>query len=358
MSAVNLPDSLREIIELSPTRQALDDYLAGKGPRFISNVFSSSLSAPAAQREYDLFPVPVLPDAIGDDLLPIAPPPPPHWLMDTRSISAGTTIVRLEPPPPHWLMDTTRPSEGTVAFVRSDVAREDAQARCAERLRLVDALCTGLAIEWQHTLALYRGEIQPETWPWKKLYLVPSQIKQPSAELITELAHDLQAHHLLLLTARHELGYLHSKVNNWCARGGVDPDDKALGQADLARIAARTRAATRYQTAPAVDQYRGPRADAPAIAYSVADGLPHLYQQFYRWWEDVYDAVTAPRRCRQCQQLLDISAGPGRPNEFCSEACSKLFRKEYKAANARDSRRKRAEAVEARLANDKRKRGQ
>jgi len=167
---------------------------------------------------------------------------------------------------------------------------------------------------------------------YRYLHLVPNLAPLPSMDFINNLREKCLTHHLFLLTARHEIGYLYHKVLEWCGEasriGKWEQVPYGLGSGDLGLLAARARGYRDCITAVAGGEYRQDRTDAPKRQLRPDSDLAGLYELFLEWYEKVYLIVARARICKLdgCTNLLAPYNGIGRPQEFCCPEHGKIYR--------------------------------
>lgn len=203
----------------------------------------------------------------------------------------------------------------------------------------VEHLCVGIAGLWKVAFDYFSAPAphpcprlspsfrcddpsQHDAWA---LHLEP-HVSLPDQSLIEQLTRDCQTLHLLLLTARHELGYIYSKAQEWRLRahdrGYPAGDDLFLHTYDWMLLAARARG-HRYITAvpgpTEIDGQREQRGDVPVERFLPVSNLTLLYWQMEQWCKQVYATTVKIAKCERCHAPLPASKGPGRPPKYCED---------------------------------------
>lgn len=289
------------LFSLKPTQEELERYThrmplpaeapAGADRWFtISNIFASPTDAPRMRKSYD-------------------------WIRSGCLANAeGTALLTI------WADDVDECPESE---------RRDYQRHKQDVWRV----CSDLCLVWEAALDTYEGgEAAPEL-DRARLHLEP-HVSLPSPELIRALYAVYNTWSLLLITARHELGYLYRKVEDWHKQACTLPElsmdilPACLDHWDLGLLSARTRGYLFVEpghadSAVRAADYLAPirRTDAPCRRLSPDSSLAMLYWHFRNWYEYVYYATVNARKCnsRGCPRLAKGWGGVGPVPSLCGE---------------------------------------
>ncbi len=242
-----LPDEVDQLINVLPTRAALDAYLGSPRKRTdrprITNVFASPKGTPAIRAAYDLC------DHLAD------------W-RDELLLPSGLTADRL---------DDVGPAE------RQKIEELD-------YYRTMN--CNALFQEWACALAGYEGMARDPHWSQARLYLEPFHRPLPTLDVLSKLCAQQAILHLILLTARHELGYLLEKARageQWRLPAGGDLGGQGLSRDDLALLDARIRGHY-YQNGREVGRDKAEACPAaPGLVFAPASDLANAYKLMRDW---------------------------------------------------------------------------
>jgi hypothetical protein len=344
------------------TEENLDAYLKGEGgpdgahaaPFSVRNVFTGS---PESHNEHDLawrdYPVSLNGRGGGDllcwDIIPNAPHgyrmvvdhcDPGHGQGSDPSVKVMHSIPAsssAEPADPYWL---------------------DYLALHTQHNHDVGQLCDLIGQRWETAHALYNGDMQPQGDKYREsLYLIPT-CQLPSQQLMQKLVKERRTHHLLLLTARHELGHFCLLVEQWWdatqeARRtlGVLPD--GVDKAERGRLVARARLQEHATTGPAQNGRMDLRTDLPQREFQPDSDLQELYKLALDWYEqEVFLLAAQIRVCGNegCRKALPEHKERGRPIVYCSAACADDGRRKQNARYAkayRDEKKRKRERADA-----------
>ncbi len=339
-SLPSLHPDLQWLINMEPTVENLEDYYLGACPPWvpagthadfltISNVFACSYGAPFEQALYDIF---------VDALYAGYRSPRREFYTDEERIKL--TIA---------LLDQRYPQKSHAE--RREMAEKSLIERKDTSIAVTIACSLILVNYWKETLQQYNSPPKPldlslirnpeEEWSlyYDKMdppVLVPMVLFQPHVSLptldvIEALASEAATESLMILTARHELGYLYRKVQQWHnVASKLDRWEhvpNGLSSKDLGLLAARARGYSSYTVGPAGGEYRQDRVDAPTRRLLPESDLAALYGHFIGWYEEVYPLVTRARTCKLegCTALLPPYSGSGRPQEFCCAEHRRIY---------------------------------
>ncbi len=165
------------------------------------------------------------------------------------------------------------------------------------------------------------------------LFLHPRLDSLPARPLIDELYNDRAWANLVLLTARHELGWYYLKVKTWhtTAQGLSDLSDTSLGVClaadELEELSMRTHGYYYYKLTATdstdVEYHDLPpveRRDAPRQVFSAASDVARLYYLLTQWYLKTYNQTVRAPRCTWeggCQNLLPKYTGHGARPQLC-----------------------------------------
>jgi len=324
MSTPSLPDvppDIAWLITMEPTRDALDVYLdppytlpvaapprAHRRPFTVSHLWAARPTAPAYVQAHAL----TIDnervwgwgaaDVSGDDLVPRARPGDPS----DKDIEDG-----------RWWFDGS--DDEIVRKVHN--AQFWAWNKHMER---VDGICTTLYWALRTILDHTEGIIRPETEDPSLLDLEPHVSPLPSYETLDVLRRDRATTHLMLLVARHELGYIVLKVQAWLRHrqgGGDVPGVPFLTDSDWSLLSARARGHTYIRTGVAIDQAGRSHDDAPISTFEPASDVSRLYRECAQWATTVYTKALAVHPCKLpgCARIPPQSKRTGRPQEYCCD---------------------------------------
>lgn len=187
---------------------------------------------------------------------------------------------------------------------------------------------------------------------WKRddLDLSPG-LSRPSPGLLQALCDDNAADHLMLLTARAELGHFYLTVQEWHQRAErrvmLDLDDEYLGLDAVGVLNARAQG-FRYwglggtESSPYDSTMRDRRHDAPRDLFVADSDLARLYWQFYIWYRDVYYSVINVPTCRQkgCSRWLPPYGGRGPHAQYCKAHAKERVRASNRRAQGKIRKKK------------------
>jgi len=276
-----LPADLRWLIDMEPTQDALDNYLAGRpsakvgpeahrNPFSISNIFASPKEAPSLQRTYDIVRNGCLADA-PDSRFPL------YAYQDNPEAEAAIEKMRQNHMTSGFSGDPPIPYEEMRKRQRST---HDLP---------IHQLCSDLLREWEG------------------VFLPTDVSRMPTMALIHDLYKQHAAAHLILLTARHELGTLYVKATMWGERAKkreyTNSNDVALSRNDLGRLSARARGHRYWDIGESINlsQDKGDwekRTDAPTQYLIPSSDLADLYWQFYNWYCSIYREIVKGPECK------------------------------------------------------------
>lgn len=341
-SLPDLPPNMSWLIHMDPTRDALDAYLAGHPPAgtylgphtkafTITNVFTADPGLSRAAR-YSLLSAPSSTDALEVSS-------PGHRTLMTEAYSDDDIIFTIDFTHPHKFLDGT-PTHLTEKDFPTTVGASVERVHREYQAHKEDiwAACQQVHALWLAALIRYGVSARPP----QKLWRIPEYLEDapchnplvldphgalPTVTLLDELCLGYCLGELLLLTARHELGYIYLRAKAWYdrahERGFADPDDLFLDRETWELLSARA-GGYRYWTTQAIaDDALRTRRDAPVDAFEPVSDLARLYGEMGTWCKEVYAAVVSPRHCQRngCPHTLLPHTGPGRPRKYCSDAC-------------------------------------
>lgn len=336
------------LVHLDPDYEHLHTYLypseartdaapagAHTAPFSVSNIFSSPLNAPESQRLFDLAPVGTyvpnnLADFSGPELLhvvrgedPIVPEGQdivltPLSNFGLTGFGGGKEWFDLAPVDPQ----TRRP-------VYNPALLQQLQERIDNHNGVVDWLCDVVSGHWKMALFRYHNarpagqDWQPD--PGHPLFLEPAPCPLPDQALISELADTRQTHHLLLLTARHELGYIYHKVEQWRKLPLHRRPPCCLSEWDLGLLTARSRSVPQWSNRR-VKGSGGGHAFVTKLDYKHTSDLAERYHRIGHWARDMQMAVLEVGLCKQpgCTNPIRMtlrggSTKGGAPSLYCEE---------------------------------------
>lgn len=196
-------------------------------------------------------------------------------------------------------------------------------------------ICFWLRAAWISALDAYDDEPASLSTPGYRggLFLHPHLGSLPPRPLIEDLFHDRAWADLVLLTARHELGWYYLKVKAWhaVAKGLRDISDAHLGVClttdELQQLSMRTQGYY-YYTLTATDSMDvdspnvppNERHDAPRQAFSAASDVARLYYLLTQWYLKTYNHTVRAPRCTWpdgCSTLLPKYKGRGKHPQYC-----------------------------------------
>lgn len=319
LSLLDLPPDIAWLIAMPPTRAAIDAYLAPsdtqpvaapagahRQPFTLSNIWAAHSTAPAYERRH-AFTVDnervfgyVSADVSVQDVLPLPAPAQPSKkdIDEEKWFFAGTD---------------------------DEIARKIYDARCHSWQRHMDRVqwvCHGFSWRLTAMIDQYEG-IPPRPYAAPlQLAFDPYVSPLPARELIDALAQDQATAHLMMLVARHELGYIALKVEAWLQSSHRDrrpAHAPFLTDDDWDLLSARQRGHKYIKTGASTDQYGRYRDDAPIDTFQPTSDVSRLYWECSRWAAAIYTKVLAVRPCKLdgCDRLPPQSRGRGRPPEYC-----------------------------------------
>jgi hypothetical protein len=305
-NVARLHDEVVRLLKVAPTGEGIAGYLAQTGRpgcAHLRNVFASPPGAPAAQRHYDL--CRSLPDASGNALY--------GWPL--REYPAGSRLRT-------GYMRVGSFDENQIAAGR---CHNEEQGRA----------CFGLYLAWQDAFYRYgdryQGALQEQARKAKKrgyvvdiptfgrgaLYLQP-QCELPDQALVESLYRESDLRGLIVITARHEVGHLVSKIEQWLAAGDR-VDSQPLCGWDWRLITARARPELAWGQVRVLDEGYG------AVATPEPRLVPRADLGMLYWWVGKYaqaehQADLAVKRCKLCRDRLaprPATSRTGRPPDYC-----------------------------------------
>lgn len=336
------------LVHLEPDYAPLNEYLypseaaspgtpigAHTHPFSVSNVFSSPVNAPEEQHRFDLAPggnfVPNnLADVSGHGLLPIE-------LNEDPIVPDGLDVV-LTPVRQLGMSGFGRSKEWFALSAvdpqtrrpeYSPVLLQQRQEVITAHNKAIKWLCDVLDGHWE--MALFRYHNTPslaQAWqvdPGYPLFLNPAPEPLPDQRVVAELARLRHTHHLLLLTARHELGYIYRKVEQWRKLSADRRPVGCLSQWDWGLITARSRSIPRWINHP-VAGTSGEQTMMPKLHHLQTSDLARRYHQIGKWARDVQMAVLDIGVCKQpgCTNPVRMtlrggSTKGGAPSLYCDD---------------------------------------
>jgi len=353
MSTPSLPDvppDIAWLITMAPTRDALDAYLdppyillmdaptgAHRQPFTVSHLWAARPTAPAHVQAHALTVDNErvwgwgAADVSAHDLAPLPRPGPPS----DKDIEDG-----------RWWFDGS--DDEIVRKVHS--AQFWAWNKHMER---VDVICSTLYWALRTMLDHAQGIVRPETEDPSLLDLEPHVAPLPSYGLIDTLRRDRATAHLMLLVARHELGYIVLKVQAWLhhtQRGDNDNGAPFLTDSDWSLLSARARGHTYIRTGVVIDQAGRSHDDAPISTFEPASNVSRLYRECAQWATTVYTKALAVHPCKLpgCDRIPPQSKGTGRPQEYCCDAHRAEGQRVSRAAAKKAARARRKDEKNAR----------
>lgn len=319
-----LPPDLAWLIDMEPTLGNVRAYLRGQPPAWapqtahrkslvLSNIFTSPRGAPGEQLLYDL-----------DDV---------HAALDGNNLAdaAGSDL---------YIWSAAEVARGLSGHL-SESAWPEVQANYAEEAAKLLWLCEVLGAQWRRALHRYAQDaahtpaddprlLGDEERPRDEMLFLSPHIQLPDAALITLLSEARSAFDgadrlplLLLLTARHELGYLYSKTNAWSSSSV--PTGSCLTDWDWGLLAARDRA---------IESWR-PRSVLTTMGQNVTDvslhraakgDIAHLYNLLTQWVRTVQRTAQRVKVCNKpgCANPVRGRRGGGAkrggaPSKYCEK---------------------------------------
>jgi len=316
-------DDTYRLIHLTPDEKNLNEYLyppkAGQarpssGARTrsfsVSNIFSSPPNAPKDQRQYDLAPGGLMPnnlaDVAGAGLLPMAfreATPVPDHLNVVLTPAHGLGPDVLGPGYEPFVLSTVDPQTHRPQY--SDALITKALESIATHNKAVTWLCDTLVAQWEAALFYYHhASAVDQTWqldPRTPLYLDPALQGQPLLDrlpgllFLTELYQHGQTHHLLLVTARHELSYLYHKVEHWRKLPLLQRPAYCLNSWDVGLLNARSRSISQWVNR----EVQGDHAFVTELDYQYGSDLAERYHRTGQWARDVQMIVLELKPCEK-----------------------------------------------------------
>jgi hypothetical protein len=198
----------------------------------------------------------------------------------------------------------------------------EARMASAESRELVHAVCNDFAVAWGVGLLCYDhpgiydhvGGIPDEPAVPRPLYFEP-HISLPDRTLIHRLRDELDTWGLMLLTARHELGYLWLKAKQWCQ----DHTRPWLDEWDWGLITVRQRAQSLW--VPGKVYAVAGNVEAPTVRPWYPSDLAGLYASLGEVAATVYARALGVRQCKkilpdgsQCLDPVPPRRGSGPTN--------------------------------------------
>jgi len=331
------------LVHLEPDYAPLNEYLypseaaspgtpigAHTHPFSVSNVFSSPVNAPEEQRQFDLAPggnfVPNnLADVRGTALLPLE-------IGEDPIVADGVEIVRT-PVRELGMSGFGRGKEWfTLSAVDPQTRRPDhspvfiqqRQGTIAAHNKAVKWLCDVLGGHWEMALFYYHNaSVVAQAWqpdPATPLFLNPHLQVQPLPDLsfltgLQGVQGECQIHHLLLLTARHELGYIYQKVEKWRITPITQRPDRCLSDWDLGLLTARSRSIPQW-TNRRVKNKLGQKGFVSKLEYLHTSDLAERYHRTGEWARNVQMAVLDMGVCKQpgCTNPVRMTLSGGSRN--------------------------------------------
>lgn len=311
-------DDTYRLIHLTPDEKNLNEYLyppkvgqarpssGARTPSFsVSNIFSSAPNAPKDQRQYDLAPGGLMPnnlaDVAGDGLLLTtfhpAPSAVPHGvnvvLTPMRELGHGGFGQGRD-----WFaLSTVDPQTRRPQY--SDALITKALESIAAHNKAVTWLCETLWGQWETALFYYHNaSAVNQAWqldPRTPLYLDPALQGQPLPTLpfLIQLYQHGQTHHLLLVTARHELSYLYHKVEHWRKLPLLQRPAYCLNSWDVGLLNARSRSISQWVNR----EVQGDHAFVTELDYQHGSDLAERYHRIGQWARDVQMIVLELEPC-------------------------------------------------------------
>jgi len=207
-------------------------------------------------------------------------------------------------------------------------------------------ICFWLRAAWISALDAYDDEPASLSTPGYRggLFLHPHLDSLPPRPLIEDLFRDRAWADLVLLTARHELGWYYRTIEEWhdaAVKEVSSISDASLGPCltseHLERLSMRTQGYYSY-TLTATDSTDvaytylppGERHDAPRQAFHAASDVVRLYYLFTQWYRTTYDQTVREPRCAWeggCHNLRPKYTGRGPRPTLCPQHALESKRK-------------------------------
>lgn len=242
---------------MEPTREALDAYLdppyrlpidapagAHRQPFTLSNIWAAHPTTPEDERRYALsvdnermFGY-VAADVSAHDMLPLPPPGPPN--KDEIEQRA-------------WFFVGSDDESAQIDQKVYEIQFEAWQ----RHMHRVDRVCWGFSFTLKDMLDHYEGSPRRPYAAPSRLAFDPHVSPLPSYELIDTLSRERAIAHLMLLVARHELGYIVLKGQAWRASSPARlslSGEPFLTDDDWGLLSARARGHTSIRTGSAKDK--------------------------------------------------------------------------------------------------------
>lgn len=356
MSIPSLPDvppDIAWLITMPPTREALDAYL--------DPPYTLPVEAPAGAHR-QLFTV--------SHLWAARPTAPAHvqahaFTIDNEEMFgwgaadvSTQDLALLSPPGPPSdkdIEDAREWFDGSDDEIARKVRRTQFSAWKAH-MRRVSGICTTLYWSLKDMLDHYNGIPQPGRMAPSTLAVEPHVSPLPSYELIDVLYGEQAIAHLMLLVARHELGYIVLKVQAWLhrtQRGDNVNGVPFLTDSDWGLLPARARGHTYIRTGVVIDQAGRSHDDAPISTFEPASDASRLYWECAQWATTVYTKALAVHPCKLpgCARIPPQSKHTGRPQEYCCDEHRAEGQRLSRAAAKRAARERRKDEKNARQIN-------
>jgi hypothetical protein len=347
-------DDTYRLIHLTPDEKDLNEYLyppkvgqarPSKGARTrafsVSNIFSSPPNAPKDQRQYDLAPGDRMPnnlaDVAGAGLLPMAfreATPVPDHVNVVLTPAHGLGPAVLGPGYEPFVLSTVDPQTHRPQY--SDALITKALESIATHNKAVTWLCDTLVAQWEAALFYYHhASAVEQSWhfdPRTPLYLDPTLWGQPLLDrvpdllFLTELYQHGQTHHLLLVTARHELSYLYHKVERWRKLPLLQRPASCLSPWDVGLLTARSRSVPRWINREVLGEVHGDHAFVTELDYLHASDLAERYHRIGLWARELQLVVLEVGICPEpgCAKPIRMTlrggtTRGGRNSLYCDE---------------------------------------
>lgn len=199
-------------------------------------------------------------------------------------------------------------------------------------------ICAWLRIAWLGALGAYESDDSALPTPTNgtrigQLFLHPRLPTLPTEAVIQDLYGDRAWADLVLLTARHELGWYYLKVKAWHQEATklTELSDASLGVCltaeELERLSMRTQGFYYYSLSSIdstdieyPDQPPVERHDAPRQQFDATSDMSRLYFLLTQWYLKTYNHTVRAPRCTWpagCSTLLLKYKGKGKHPQYC-----------------------------------------
>ncbi len=342
-SLPDLPADLHRLIHMEPTREALREFLHPTSPAHIggartftvSNLYGFPYGFPRVTTVIPLYISTSWAQDYRDEMLDVHIPDYDQIARqaeDRLDKTFGVGRDYLSPMMTEFCVPCVQRHGGTFPSTRAEsinVEVQMAKNSYERRRREIAEACSHFGVQWLIAFHMVTTAELKKREPHMSVRLEVLQLyphlSLPNSALIEDMRRNLDLRGLIVLTARHELGYIYLKAREWhqWIQEGQDSlaDVTFLNQVDWDRINARIRVVPYIQCTPAKDNDHRLRSDTPVDTPKYPSDLARLYSEMAEWCKSVYESLFKPQTCQVCAKPF-WQKQRGRPRCFCP-TCSR-----------------------------------